>query len=124
MTDSEKSVDTMKDVQQVIGRQDEYVANTEESFHEVNDGIQKSIEGIRTIAERTEQLDQARVKVVDVVQNLTAIAEENAAGTEETSASAAEVGNTMMQMAEETKHLSDIANKMEENVNVFVVDEA
>ena len=50
MADSEKSVDTMKDVQQVIGRQDEYVANTEESFHEVNDGIQKSIDGIRTIA--------------------------------------------------------------------------
>ena len=91
----------MKDVQQVIGRQDEYVANTEESFHEVNDGIQKSIDGIRTIAEKTEQLDQARVKVVDVVQNLTAIAEENAAGTEETSASAAEVGNTMTQMADE-----------------------
>ena len=123
MADSEKSVDTMKDVQQVIGRQDEYVANTEESFHEVNDGIQKSIDGIRTIAEKTEQLDQARVKVVDVVQNLTAIAEENAAGTEETSASAAEVGNTMTQMADEAKHLSDIANKMEENVNVFVVDE-
>mgnify|MGYP002171273585 CR=1 FL=1 len=84
---------------------------------------QKSIDGIRTIAEKTEQLDQARVKVVDVVQNLTAIAEENAAGTEETSASAAEVGNTMTQMADEAKHLSDIANKMEENVNVFVVDE-
>ena len=107
----------------MIGRQDEYVANTEESFREVNDGIQKSIDGIRTITEKTEQLDQARVKVVDVVQNLTAIAEENAAGTEETSASAAEVGNTMTQMAEEAKHLSDIANKMEENVNVFVVDE-
>ncbi len=123
MADSEKSVDTMKDVKVVIDKQDEYVVNTEESFHEVNDGIQKSIDGIRIIAEKTEQLDQARVKVVDVVQNLTAIAEENAAGTEETSASAAEVGNTMTQMAEEAKHLSDIANKMEENVNVFVVDE-
>ncbi len=122
MADSEKSVDTMKDVKVVIDKQDEYVANTEESFHEVNDGIQKSIEGIRTIADRTEQLDQARVKVVDVVQNLTAIAEENAAGTEETSASVVEVGNTMMEMADEAKHLSDIANKMEENVSVFVVD--
>ncbi len=122
MADSEKSVDTMKDVKVVIDKQDEYVANTEESFHEVNDGIQKSIEGIRTIADRTEQLDQARVKVVDVVQNLTAIAEENAAGTEETSASVVEVGNTMMEMADEAKHLSDIANKLEENVSVFVVD--
>ena len=123
MADSEKSVDTMKVVKVVIDKQDEYVANTEESFQEVNDGIQKSIDGIRTIAERTEQLDQARVKVVDVVQNLTAIAEENAAGTEETSASATEVGNTMTQMADEATLLSEIANKMEENVRVFVIDE-
>ncbi len=122
MADSKKSVDTMKDVRQVIDKQDEYVSNTEESFKEVNEGIQKSIDGIRTIAAKTEQLDQARVKVVDVVQNLTAIAEENAAGTEETSASAVEVGNTMTEMADEAKLLSDIANKMEENVSVFMVD--
>lgn len=122
MADSEKSVDTMRDVKEVIDRQDEYVANTEGSFKEVNEGIQKSIDGIRTIASKTEQLDQARVKVVDVVQNLTAIAEENAASTEETSASAVEVGNTMSEMADEAKKLSEIANKMEENVRVFVVD--
>ena len=113
----------MEEVKEVIGKQDEYVSNTESSFRDVNDGIAKSIDGIRTIAAKTKDLDGARVKVVDVVQNLTAIAEENAASTEETSASAAEVGNTMTQMADEAKHLSDIANKMEENVNVFVVDE-
>jgi len=119
ISDSEKSVETMEEV---IGKQDEYVSNTESSFRDVNDGIAKSIDGIRTIAAKTKDLDGARVKVVDVVQNLTAIAEENAASTEETSASAAEVGNTIGNVAQEAKHLNVIANDLEENIKVFVMD--
>ena len=122
ISDSEKSVETMEEVKEVIEKQDEYVSNTESSFRDVNDGIAKSIDGIRTIAAKTKDLDGARVKVVDVVQNLTAIAEENAASTEETSASAAEVGNTIGNVAQEAKHLNVIANDLEENIKVFVMD--
>ncbi|MDE7285305.1 MAG: methyl-accepting chemotaxis protein, partial [Lachnospiraceae bacterium] len=85
-------------------------------------GIDKSIDGIRAIAARTKKLDEARVKVVDVVQNLTAIAEENAASTEETSASAAEVGSIISSIAENAKQLNKIANEMEENIKLFVVE--
>lgn len=122
ISDSEKSVETMEDVKEVIERQNENVMNTENAFHEVKDGIDKSIDGIRAIAARTQKLDEARVRVVDVVQNLTAIAEENAASTEETSASAAEVGSIVSNIAENAKQLNDIANEMEENIKIFVVE--
>ncbi len=122
ISDSAKSVETMEEVKEVIKKQDEYVSNTEASFHDVNDGIAKSIDGIHTIAAKTKDLDGARVKVVDVVQNLTAIAEENAASTEETSASAAEVGNTIGNVAQEAKHLNVIANDLDENIKVFIMD--
>ncbi len=122
ISDSEKSVETMEEVKAVIQKQDEYVANTEDSFHEVNDGIEKSIDGIRTIAAKTQELDGARVKVVDIVQNLTAIAEENAASTEETSASTVEVGNTMKNMADEAQRLTHIANDMEDHVKIFILE--
>ena len=122
ISDSEKSVETMEDVKEVIEKQDENVMNTEKAFHEVKDGIDKSIDGIRAIAARTQKLDEARVRVVDVVQNLTAIAEENAASTEETSASAAEVGSIVSNIAENARQLNDIANEMEENIKLFVVE--
>ncbi len=120
ISDSEKSVETMEEVKTVIEQQNENVANTENAFRNVKDGIDKSIEGIRAIAARTQKLDEARVKVVDVVQNLTAIAEENAASTEETSASAAEVGSIIATIAENTKQLNDIASEMEECIKMFV----
>ncbi len=120
ISDSEKSVETMEEVKTVIEQQNENVANTENAFRNVKDGIDKSIEGIRAIAARTQKLDDARVKVVDVVQNLTAIAEENAASTEETSASAAEVGSIIATIAENTKQLNEIASEMEECIKKFV----
>lgn len=122
IADSEKSVDTMEDVKEVIEKQNENVMNTEGAFHEVKDGIDKSIEGIRAIAARTKKLDEARIRVVDVVQNLTAIAQENAASTEETSASAAEVGSIISSIAENAKQLNEIANEMEENIKLFIVE--
>ena len=122
IADSEKSVETMEDVKAVIEKQNENVINTENAFRDVKDGIDKSIEGIRTIAVRTEKLDESRIKVVDVVQNLTAIAEENAASTEETSASAAEVSSIVESIAENAKQLNTIASELEESIRIFVME--
>lgn len=122
ISDAAKSVETMEIVKDVIKKQDEYVKNTEDSFKDVSAGIAQSIEGIQLITAKTKQLNEARVRVVDVVQNLTAIAEENAASTEETSASVTEVGNTMADVAGEASHLQGIANELEESVKNFIVE--
>lgn len=119
--DSEESVQTMKEVRNIIAQQNENVINTEKAFNNVKDGIDQSIESIGMIASKTEELDEARVRVVDVVQNLNAIAQENAASTEETSASAAEAGTTVENIADNAKHLNDIAQQLEESVKRFTL---
>lgn len=120
--ESQKSVKTMEDVRSVIERQNTNVQNTRDAFENVKSGIDSSIDGIRSIAGKTAKLDEARVKVVDVVQNLTAIAQENAASTEETSASAAEVGTIMENIADNANQLHQIAVKLEDSVNQFVIE--
>jgi methyl-accepting chemotaxis protein len=59
---------------------------------------------------------------VDVVQNLTTIAQENASGTEETSSSAAEVGAVMNTIAENAQELNNIAREMEASVKRFIIE--
>lgn len=117
--ETQRSVQTMSDVKAVIEKQDENVNQTEKAFGDVKEGINKSIEGIRTIARRTEELDAARVKVVDVVQNLTAIAEENAASTQETSASATEMSAIMGSIESNARELNDIADQLHNTVSRF-----
>ena len=121
ISDSEKSVVAMTDVMKIMDEQSEKVEKTVSIFNEVKDGITDSITGISTIADRTKKLDEARVAVVDVVQNLTAIAEENAASTEETSASVTEVSAIMANISDNSERLDEVAVKLEEEVNLFTV---
>lgn len=122
ITDSEKTVETMEDVKAVIEQQNEHVINTGKAFMEVKTGIDSSVESVRAITSMTKQLDDARVKVVDVVQNLTAIAEENAASTEETSASASEVGAIMGTISDNAQQLNTIADELKNKIKQFITD--
>ncbi len=119
IADSDKSVETMNIVKDIMVKQSENVTKTDEHFGQVLKGIENSIEAINRIAGKTEEMDKARVSVVDTVQNLTAIAEENAASTEETSASITEITTAVADISDKASHLKGIANRMDESMAIF-----
>lgn len=123
MEESRKSVETMENVKVVVNSQDENVLKTEKAFVEVKEGIDRSVLSISNIEKKTAQLDNARVEVVDIVQNLTAIAEENAASTEETSASIDMVSSIMVSTEQNSNSLKEISDKLEQVVSVFITSE-
>lgn len=119
IVDSGKAVETMDEVKVIMDKQNEKVMKTDERFEKVLQGIQQSMEGINRITEETEKMDNVRVSVVDTVQNLTAIAEENAASTEETSASITEINSIVGDIAQQAEQLKDIASEMDTSMAVF-----
>lgn len=119
LLDSEKAVLTMRQVKEIIGQQTEHIIRTDEAFVEIQKGVEASIEGMQVISEKAQEMDNARVNVVDVVNNLTAIAEENAAATEETSASVVEVTSIVADIADKANGLNAIAAELEEKIGVF-----
>ena len=119
--DSAEAVATMDQVKEIIAEQNLNVEKTSDGFTEVKKGIDNSLEGVKLISQNIGKLDEARVNVVDVVQNLTAIAEENAAGTEETSASVTEVSATIQNMSEQAGKLKEVAGNLEESMQMFKV---
>jgi len=121
MEDSEKAVSIMGDVKDIMQKQSEHVERTKDAFAEIQSGVDQSIRGMEVISEKTQQLDKARAGVIDVVQELSAIAEENAASTEETSASVTEVSAISSELSEEAKRLKEISNAMEERMAVFKI---
>lgn len=121
MEDSEKAVQTMDEVKTVMSDQNENVVMTRDRFAEVHVGVEKTIEGIRNIAGKMEKINDTRTDVVDIVQNLTAIAQENAAGTQEVSASVTEMGEHMSRIARNSGELRSIADGMQSEVEVFVL---
>lgn len=121
LADSEKSVKTMDEVRQIMEEQSEDVRRTQEAFEDVRSGIDQTTSGMGNISEKTSSLDEARVSVVDVVQNLTAIAEENAASTQQTSASANEFSSLVGNIKDETVTLKEIADDIERSVGQFQI---
>ncbi len=123
ISDSGKAVDTMNEVMEIMEVQNKNIHQMGRQFEQLFVAIDKSNRGVGNIADRTKSLDEARVNVVDIVQNLTAIAEENAAGTQETSASVTEVNDIVSQISENVNQLRRIAEELEHRMEVFRLDE-
>ena len=124
LEDSQKAVETMESVREIMMQQNENVTQTGSAFTQVQGGIASSAANVDTIANRTDQLNSARVNIVDVVQNLTSIAEQNAANTQETSAAVLEVANIMQEISRYASKLQEIASSLETNVDTFQLDQS
>ena len=119
LEDSQNAVSTMNQVKEIMDKQTEHIRKTDQAFEQIHEGVETSFAGMKQIADKTKKMDEARTNVVDVVNNLTAIAEENAATTEETSASVAEVANVVTTMQEKSEALNVIAEELEKKIRVF-----
>ena len=61
----------------------------------------------------------SRQVIMDVMTNLSAISEQNAASTEETMASMEELNATISLLAQEANRVSDMSEMLEEKIKVF-----
>lgn len=118
---SNRAVGTMDQVKEIMNLQEEHVRRTDEIFSKVQGGIESSISRINEIHDMTQHLDDARINVVDIVQNLSAIAEENAASSEETSESTVAANRMMAEIAEDAEKLNTIANDLNDSMKFFHV---
>ena len=96
IANSNTSVTTMNEVAENIRTQNNKIEETGEMFRSLNEEIAEVTEAIEKIRKQTEALDVQKKEVLDIVDGLAAIAEQNAAGTEETSASMAEFHESLI----------------------------
>lgn len=121
LSDSEKAVDTMEEVKEIMAKQNQNVKKTDEQVNQVLSQVDESIEAIGRVAEKTTRINEARINVTDTVQNLTAVAEENAASTQESAASVNQVSEIIHSIAESAKQLKDIAKQLDKDMELFEI---
>ncbi|MDE6701533.1 MAG: hypothetical protein K2K10_11080 [Acetatifactor sp.] len=116
---SEETVEKTDAVKTIVDSQEAEMQRTADIVHGVISSINQLIERIDDITGNIQQIDQAKENVVDVIQNLSAVSEQNAAATQETSASTVTAMNTMETIAEDAVKLRTIAEALEEGVQQF-----
>lgn len=119
--DSGASVEIIEEVGEIIAEQKKKLEETKCKFADVSEGIEASIVETKQIYEQTKECDEARVKVVGVIQNLSAVAEENTASIEGTNSSMQELNATITLLADTAKDLKEIADELEHDVAFFKI---
>jgi methyl-accepting chemotaxis protein len=122
MVESDKTVNIMKGVRSAVAEQEAKIHETKNIFGTVRAGVQKSVVEIDGISERSSELDTRRGRIVDIIDNLSAVSEENAASTQETMASIEELTAMMNELATSANKLNELADLLEESVSVFKVE--
>lgn len=116
---SEQTVVVMGEVNVIVNEQREKLAQTKEQFNLVTDGVTSTRKETEEIEKLVTSCDAARAKIMDVIQNLSAISEENAASTEETNASMEELNANLNLLAESSKDLLELSTELEQNMAFF-----
>ncbi len=119
--ESEKTVETMKEVNVIMAEQDERTIETRDTIGKVVDGINSSLTEINKINGRADNIKEASTEISGGIQSLSAISQENAAATEETNASVQELNAMMEELSQEANELHTVADKVKELVAQFKI---
>lgn len=119
LADSEMTVKIMLEAEGIIRDQKEKLDKTQSHFVEVAAGINSSREDASMIEERTQICDSSRKTVVDVISNLSALSQENAASAQETTASMEELNATIQLLADAANSLRGLSDQMEAEMKFF-----
>ena len=121
LQESEQAVKTMNTVDAIISLQADKVETTKSVFESVNNELLATMVEIETIAKNTSVLDEAKEQVVSSIENLSTIAEANAAASQQTAASAEQLASNIERVRDTTITLKGASNDLINEMNAFQV---
>lgn len=116
---SEKSVELVGRVNDLIMQEQASVAQTQKKYDEHSKDISESVTEIKAIAEKTENLERVKEIVVGSVHELSAISEENAASNEEVSNKLESIVSGINKVNDRCEKMSGMAHELQESVAYF-----
>lgn len=119
LKNSDTSVQAMNEVTDNIRQQNDKLAETDTMFRSLNTEISEVADAIVHIRGQVNALNKHKETVLDIVEGLAAVAQENAASTEETSSSMMELSQIITSCDEETDKLVQMAQELTENTSKF-----
>lgn len=117
--DSEKAVQAMQQMQEIIASQSESMQETQQVVAEVIEEIAGSMKSIAQIKESPERLEGARNEVLQAVEHLSEISAENLDSTKSTYEQTEIVADTFKQVYNSADELKTIADKLVKSIEYF-----
>ncbi len=119
VADSEASVEVMQKLNANFDQQAEQLDDTKSNMQNMADNVVNVSSSTDSIAAHIGQLNNAKDKLVEIISDLSAISEENAASTQETNASMQELNATFAMITESADKLQELATNMQDAISYF-----
>lgn len=118
---SDTTVDTMNHITEVIDRQGAELQKTKDVFGSLNEEIGEVGGAVDNIRAQIDRLNQLKTNALSAVQSLASIAEENAAGTEETTASMQELKDIVSECSNDIEKIVAMSETLAQNTQRFTI---
>ena len=116
---SNESVALVNEVKKLIGKEQEDITVTKNSFEILSKTISDNLVAVSRISEKAEQLDAIKQAIIGNINDLSAISEENAASNEEVSANITNIAESIDQMNTATSHVSEVSEDLAKLMEYF-----
>ena len=114
-----EAVVTMDQMEKLVQIQQDSVQETAGKFEGIDQAVQQMQLVIQKLNTSGRAMDQKKLEMIRVMENLSAISEENAAGTQQVSASVEEQTAAMEEIARASETLAQLAEEMNRGIMRF-----
>ncbi|QZY56000.1 methyl-accepting chemotaxis protein [Crassaminicella profunda] len=121
INDAQTSVEIMNHVTETVASQVESVEKTFDQYKMITKAVHVIEKAIEDINVSSENMENQKKKIVDTMQNLSAIAEENAAGTQEAAASIEEQIASIEEVSNSSQELASLAEELKKAIHMFKI---
>ncbi len=116
---TDNAVQIIKKVQELGKTQDEKLKETESKFEKISASVNQARDILDMLSGSSKKMEDENRNIVRVVENLSALSEENAATTEEASASVDTQVQSIEDISKASEGLAQIATELQEEVAKF-----
>lgn len=116
---TEKAVETVDKISELNEVQKNYINDATYKFEGIAKSVDKSIVSLEELNKSSEKIEKLRADVIDIMNTLSAIAEENAASTEEVASAVEEQSASISDFNKSISILVDLAIEMKESIGKF-----
>lgn len=117
----EEANEAVKNVSNIITRQNKDIEDTEKAFSRVMSCVKKSEQQVEEISNKNDVLGEAKDTITELISNLSAIAQENAAMSCESNLSMEDLGREMTSIMSEIDKTSQVAEELNANMGKFII---
>ena len=117
----EEANKAVKNVSDIITRQNKDIEDTEKAFSRVMSCVKKSEQQVEEISNKNDVLGEAKDTITELITNLSAIAQENAAMSCESNLSMEDLGREMTSIMSEIDKTSQVAEELTANMEKFII---